>query len=57
MIIKTESSSEYDVTVYKFAGKVHLGLKRGKEFYANLTAAEAKRVAYALLMAADGIDP
>ena len=26
MIIKTESSSEYDVTVYKFAGRFTWGL-------------------------------
>ena len=39
-------------------GRVHLGLMGdGKQFAAQLTRADAKHVAYALLVAADGIDP
>ena len=36
---------------------IHLWLILQKEFSVNLTRAEAKRVAYALLLAADGINP
>lgn len=37
--------------------KVHLGLVGEREYATGLTPADAKRVAYALLLAADGDEP
>ena len=59
MIVKTENNAgrDYNVQIRRLGEKVSLGLLRGKEFSVSLTQAEAKRVAYALLLAADGINP
>ena len=59
MIVKTESNAgmDYNVQISRLGVQVKLGLVRGKEFYVSLTKAEAKRVAYALLLAADEINP
>ena len=59
MIVKTENLNgrDYNVRIQRLGEKVNLGLILRKEFSVNLTRAEAKRVAYALLLAADGIDP
>ena len=58
MIIKTENlhGRDYNVRIQQLGEKVRLGLISQKEFSVALTRAEAKRVAYALLLAADGID-
>ena len=58
MILKAENpGSGYDVRIYRMGDKVHLGLMMQKEYSRRLTRAEAKRVADALLLAADEIDP
>lgn len=50
--------SEYDVVVSRTGNTlVRIALQRGKEYSEHLTQEEAKRVAYALLLAADGIEP
>ena len=57
MIVKAENSgSDYDVRIHCVGDKVHLGLMMLNEYSRQLTREEAKRVAYALLLAADGID-
>ena len=59
MIIKTENldGRDYNVKIQQLGDDVRLGLTLRKEFSVGLTRAEAKRVAYALLLAADGGDP
>ena len=58
MIIRAENSGyDYDVRIHQTGDKVHLGLTMQNEFARQLTRQEAKRVAYALLLAADGIEP
>ena len=58
MIVKSEEGY-YKVQIF-WRGKrelVHLGLLRGKEYAVGLTPTEAKQIAYALLLAAEKIDP
>ena len=50
MIVKTENKYDYNVKILRVGEKVHLGLVSQKEFSVSLTQAEAKRVAYALLL-------
>ena len=63
MIIKTNAarenpSVEYDVHVtIGTHSDVELGVQLSNYYHAKLTAGEAKRVAYALLLAAEGLDP
>ena len=55
MIIKTENVDGRDcnVGIQQLGEKVNMGLILQEEFSVNLTRPEAKRVAYALLLAAD----
>ena len=57
MIVKTENLNgrDYNVKIQQSGEQVSLGLILQKEFSVNLTRAEAKRVAYALLLAADAL--
>ena len=57
MIIKTSDGTYKRVKVDAFGDKVRLVLGAGYEYACHMTPAEAKRIAYALLLAADGIDP
>ena len=54
MIVKTENKYDYNVKILRLGEKVTLGLVSQKEFSVSLTQAEAKRIAYALLLAAEG---
>ena len=59
MIIKTGDSTYTRVRVAAsfLPDKISLTLVAGKEYACHMTPAEVKRIAYALLLAADGIDP
>ena len=58
MIFKTEGNANYDVHVRVLGpNAVNLSLQLSNEYASTLTSETAKRVAYALLLAADGIDP
>ena len=50
MIVKTENKYDYNVKILRLGEKVTLGLVSQKEFSVSLTQAEAKRIAYALLL-------
>ena len=55
MIIKT--SSYYSVKVERRDREVLVALKAEYEYSAKLNPTEVKRIAYALLLAADGVEP
>ena len=59
MIIKTADSTYTSVRVAGsfLPDRISLTLVAGNEYACHMTPAEAKRIAYALLLAADGIDP